>query len=197
MNIQKTSQAEKRVEQYSPLHITCSSGDLTVTTQLLDQGYNVNLLDSNGNGALHWAAKKGTLEIVELLVAKHGAQMNSQNIQGWSPLHFSIKYGNDPVSLYLLSQGCDPNILDMEGISPMHMACAVGNMNLVHTLFNHGAWLEIEDAEGDTPLHYAIRENQIDIIKWLLMKGADQNHPNVDLESPLDLVEVCDLINSN
>lgn len=190
MNIPTIPQTEK-VQQYSPLHITCSSGDLTVTSQLLEQGCNVNLLDANGNGALHWAAKKGALEIVELLVAKYGAQTSSQNINGWSPLHFSLKHGNDDVSLYLLSKGCDPNIRDMEGISPMHIACAVGNLNLVQALHHHGAWLEIEDSEGDTPLHYAIRENQMEVVKWLLMKGADQNHPNADLETPLDLVEVC------
>lgn len=175
---------------YSPLHYTCSCGDFNLAEQLLSQGYNANIVDINGNGALHWAAKSGNVDLVDLLVEKHGAKMNSQNNAGWSPLHFSLKFGNDAISLYFLSKGCDPNIQDLQGVSPLHIACAVGNLQILDVLYKHGAWLEIEDEEGDTPLHYAVRENHINVIQWLLQHGADQNHPNSDMETPLDLVEV-------
>jgi ankyrin repeat protein len=41
---------------------------------------------------LHWAARNGHTDVVELLVA-HKADVNAVNQRGWTPLHVALKNG--------------------------------------------------------------------------------------------------------
>jgi ankyrin repeat protein len=55
--------------------------DLAGLTAALNSGINVNSQDEQGCSALHFAADRGHLEVVRLLLAA-GAEMNMQVVQG-------------------------------------------------------------------------------------------------------------------
>jgi len=61
-------------------------GNIEAVKQHLDTGTNVNVKDGVGTTPLHYAAKEGHKEIVELLINK-GAHMNvKENLFGYTPL---------------------------------------------------------------------------------------------------------------
>lgn len=77
-----------------------------VSLFLTDPRTLVNMQDSRGNTALHYAAQKGHTEIVQLLLTKKQAiDINSQNEDGNTPLHLASLSGYREVIKVLLS--CD------------------------------------------------------------------------------------------
>lgn len=73
--------------------------------------------------ALHWAAMKGHVSLVKLLL-QEGFDVNAAASDGhfrWTPLHFAAPR-NDAVFKLLLENGANPNIRDRMGRSPLHCA---------------------------------------------------------------------------
>jgi ankyrin repeat protein len=59
------------------IHACAREGDLQGLSQLLDLGIPVDLKESHGRTPLIWAADRGQLSAVEILLAK-GAEINAQ-----------------------------------------------------------------------------------------------------------------------
>ena len=64
----------------SMLHAAASGGH-TRCIDILVKKVNIDLKDKRGDTALHWAASRGNMKIVEKLVTS-GANVNSKNLQG-------------------------------------------------------------------------------------------------------------------
>lgn len=43
--------------------------------------------------ALHWAARTGRIDIVELLLNCRGINVNAADAGGWTPLHYAVHAG--------------------------------------------------------------------------------------------------------
>ena len=71
---------------------------------LLSARCDVNAADYDKRNALHVAASEGALKVVELLVA-HGANVNSLDRWGGTPVRDAVKNGHDKLSRYLLDLG--------------------------------------------------------------------------------------------
>lgn len=90
---------------------------------LLDHGADVNQIQTDGSSALHNAARKGFIEIAELLL-KYGADPNLQeflvlNIQfGKTALHIAAENKNSAMFELLIEAGADLNMEDMAGNKP-------------------------------------------------------------------------------
>lgn len=69
------------------------------------------------NTYLHNAVEVEEIEIVKLLVER-GADVNSKNAKGMTPLYYSILLRNFEITKYLLSHGADPYIPTNEGKTP-------------------------------------------------------------------------------
>lgn len=95
------------------------------------------------------------LSTLKVLLAK-GAQVNSQNENGQSPLHLYLTRDvPTPVIELLLSKGADVTIKDNSGQTPLHHA--VSNVAATHAklLLDNKADPNSQDNEGRTPLHIA------------------------------------------
>lgn len=69
----------------SALHMARSAVDAKA---LLSRGANPNALDKSYRNALHWAAKRGSLEVVLVLVDV-GCDIDAQDASGNTPLHLA------------------------------------------------------------------------------------------------------------
>jgi ankyrin repeat protein len=83
---------------------------------------NINIPDSEGWTALHWACHEMTPEVVDLLLGRNDIDLNPRDVVNWkTPLAFACRIDNCrniPIIRSLLShRNTDPNILNINGDS--------------------------------------------------------------------------------
>ena len=86
-----------------------------VQEQLL-QGLPVHVVDRQGSGPLHLACQVGSKRMVKTLL-RWGCDVNAQNYQGNTALHYCFAYHFDPLAAYLISKGADDRKLNYFGLS--------------------------------------------------------------------------------
>jgi ankyrin repeat protein len=84
----------------------------------------------NGNVAIHLAASKGNLPLMNFLVSK-GANLNIQDMFGNTALHYATDKARKEMVLFLLNSGARINMQDYKGNSPLHLAAAHDDFEMV------------------------------------------------------------------
>jgi len=107
----------------------------------------------------------------------HGAQGNSYDGEGYTPLITAIRSGSVEGATYLIEHKADANLRDRSGWTPLMWATWGDNPMLVEMLIAHGAKLDATDNGGLTPLAIAAQNAKIKSTRVLLDAGADANAP--------------------
>lgn len=121
------------------------------------------------------AAIDGDLQAVKEYASK-GEKVNDVDKWGWTPLMWSVYYGNLPVTTWLLEHGADPKMKSREeygaylpGTTALILAAAYGRDDAVAALLAKNADPAVIDRRGKTALDYA-REHGFDKVVALLKK---------------------------
>lgn len=77
---------------FNALMIACSSGDVKLAREFLDEGQDVNHKSKDGATALMLAVTLEKPELVDLLIDR-GADVNTNDSRGYTPLMFAAYYG--------------------------------------------------------------------------------------------------------
>jgi ankyrin repeat protein len=126
------------------------------------------------------AAEIGDLNQVKLLL-QNGANVNSTDNRGRTPLYIASLGGKSNVASYLLDHGADPN----KGASwkgnqrPLHVAAMYDHVSIIQNLLRHGAKIDSCTSAGETPLHYAAWHGRSSAVKFLLEEGANPNAKDI------------------
>ena len=165
-------------------------GCLDIMCFLLDNGANGDARDKHGNTALHCAASEGHLETSRLLLER-GADINSQNDKGLTPLQQAsrgMQKGYRDIMCFLLDHGANGDARDKHGNTALHFAASEGHLETSRLLLERGADINSQNDEGLTPLQQASRGMQkgyLDIMHFWLDHGANwnsrDNHGNTAL----------------
>jgi len=151
----------------TPLHLVlegnCNCRDgVSIVRLLLALGrrcVDVDALDRSNETPLHLACKYGKFEIA-LLLLKHGARVDTRNIQYQTPLHqLSLSW-------------------------PWRFEEVV---RIATELKNRDADINARGKNHETPLHMAYRNYRLEIAQWLLQNGADKDAKNNKGETPSQL----------
>lgn len=136
----------------------------------------VNTTDARiDNGTLlHQAIAKKNLEYVDLLITL-GANFNTQNKSGWTPLYAATFYNHAEIADILIAAGADLNISDHVGETALHCATLDDSQDVALKLITAGANLNCQDKYGCTPLHRAAKNKKIEIVQMLITAGASIN----------------------
>jgi ankyrin repeat protein len=152
----------------------------------------VHLRDTRGETALFLAIEHGP-EFVSLLLDA-GADVNSQNQAGETPLHQAAEDYDGEVAQLLIDYGADVDASDHYGLTPLHAAAVHGAYEVVEVLVRNGAKLNCRDKRGYTPLHYAVfdfpmwwHNNYLKVTEILLRAGADPTVRTNTQETVLEL----------
>lgn len=102
--------------------VACKIGDIDAVRKLanvVDQ----TLVDNNGACCLHYAARGGSLAVVEYLVKARDFSVLARTKTGATALHDAAAKGNTAVVKWLIEDGgVDVNILDGAGVTALHLA---------------------------------------------------------------------------
>jgi len=140
--------------------------------RLLNEGLTV--VNDYGQTAIHEAASKGMIEIVEQYL-NSGVNVDVLTDCLSTPLHLAAANGHCEVAAYLLSVGASVHIADSSGSTPLHSATMYGYSAMAQLLLAWGANVNARDKQDMTPLHWAARMSQEGIALALLTAGADLN----------------------
>ncbi|MGK5593991.1 MAG: ankyrin repeat domain-containing protein [Parachlamydiaceae bacterium] len=139
---------------------------------LLSRGASIYHTDRFGTTMLHFAAKFGSLKVLEALIKVLGLELKDN--RGQTPLFYAVSQTEN--FRFLLEKGANTrlNPETRYGATILHIAARDGSPEVLNMLLNTGSDLESEDEDEETPLFYAI--NKLENFKFLLNKGADIHH---------------------
>lgn len=130
----------------------CRDGNaLQVRVWLDDTEHDMNQGDDHGFSPLHWAAKEGRANVVEMLIYR-GARVNALNMGDDTALHLAAAHGHRDIVHMLLRHNAIINAVNEHGNTPLHYACFWGYQAIAEDLMNNGAVLSIANRFGEIPL---------------------------------------------
>lgn len=121
-----------------------------------------------GMPLIHCAVFYRHLESIHYLVAM-GANLNTQDNSGNTPLHLAVNQLNIEMVQYLLECQASPDIPNALGQTPLHLAVKKNSQPLVSQFLQFHASVNLTDKEGQTPIFYAMN---LEIFKQLLAANA-------------------------
>jgi ankyrin repeat protein len=183
-------------------------GHESVVRTLLERGADPNIRDEGDNAfPLHFAAERGDLSIVKLLIA-HGADpigsgtTHELDVLGWAvcfdyamrldvahyllahgathTLVSAVAMGDAAIVRALAASGADVNQrMDRtnQRRTPLHLAVVKKQMAALAALIDSGANLNLTDAVGLTPLDQAALDGEDHLTRLLLEAGATITMP--------------------
>ncbi len=146
---------------------------------------------SEYNDEIIKAARAGNTVQLDLLIAA-GADVNTADNDGWSPLHYAAHLGHSEcVKLLLAAPGIDVNKANMYGETPLYRAALNGRSECVKLLLAApGIDINKANKNGWTPLWWAAWNGHSECVKLLLAApGIDVNKANKDGWTPLNAAE--------
>ncbi|KAK2113811.1 Ankyrin repeat domain-containing protein 66 [Saguinus oedipus] len=130
-----------KMSDMTKLHQAVAAGDHSLVKRILKKGLcdpNYKDVDWNDRTPLHWAASKGQMEMIRLLI-EYGARTCLVTSVGWTPAHFAAESGHLNVlkALHALHAAIDAP--DFFGDTPKRIAQIYGQKACVAFLENGSA----------------------------------------------------------
>ena len=170
---------------------------------LLDHGADPNLVwAQSGDAALHIAAQRWDVQMVELLVS-HGADIHQRRSDGRTAFAVAALHGNQEIAAWLLRHGAKdelsvlerfvsactsgdrpravsmldnhPNLraeLRLEHHLMMHVPAERGDTKVIETMLACGFDPNVKDPDGVTALHRAAMAGRVEAVRALLSHEA-------------------------
>ncbi|NDD55013.1 ankyrin repeat domain-containing protein [bacterium] len=104
---------------WNPLQTAAANGNITTLRRLIQEGGNIEMLDSYDNTLLHLAAAKGHLKAVALLLGQKNILKNLDAVDkgGWTPLHKAVFNGHLEIAQLLVTCGANKTIKTGDGMT--------------------------------------------------------------------------------
>jgi len=116
---------------YNPVIWAIMYNKIDVLKVMSNYFISLNLRDDNNLIPLHWACKLNNFAALKILLNFY--DINTKDIFGNTPLHYSVINQNLIITNYLLSKGASPYITNISNLSPIDLS--KGNGKILH-LFN-------------------------------------------------------------
>ena len=132
---------------------------------LVDNKARVDAADYTGGAtAMMLAARNGSLEAVEVLIAA-GASMGVATPTGTTTLMQAVANGSLPVVAAILRAGAELDARDKTGATAVSISATMGFTDVARLLANAGAALDIADQQGSSPLLVAAAGGHLDTVR--------------------------------
>lgn len=123
----------------------------------------------------------------KLLGAAKRVNVNIQDADGMSPLHFAALSGNKELISILLEAQAAVDIKDNKGMRPLHYAAWQGKTEPMKMLLKSGSSVNGPSEEGQLPLHLSSQHGHYDGTEMLLQHQSNPCISDAAGKTPLDL----------
>jgi ankyrin repeat protein len=147
------------------------AGDVKRARQILSNGADANIRDSDDATAMMLAAHTGNLPMVLALI-EAGAEINTCDERGWTALMKSaynaeLNRGFADVAQALIDAGANIEAPISYGVRPLMLAAGYGETAVVETLLKAGADVMARNDGGLTALMMVKQKHYVDVINML------------------------------
>lgn len=191
---------------YTPFHDAVSTGSLALVKLLLENSnekekvINSVYRDEGFSGCapLHLAInnyiecfsqknnQSDALEIIKYLLSYPDLDINIQDFQGETPLHYAVKYIKDDeltlINALLTIKDINPFIKDYSGKTPFDYAKEGSRNKILQALIDNKY-----GSDQDSLLHLAADNGDSETVRYLIKKDIDTNLRNISYHTPLHL----------
>jgi hypothetical protein len=170
--------------------------DVVGLARLLEQGYDVDSVDTSGDSLLIVASREGASGAVKLLLARR-AKPDYRNKAGDTALLVAALRGHLPAVRLLAEAGAT---LQPPGWTALHYAAFGGHVEVCRYLLGRHVDIDARSPNGTTPLMMAARQGHLEAVRLLLWEVADPEAKNEAGLTALALarrggfVEIADLL---
>jgi hypothetical protein len=119
------------------------------------------------------AATEGNVEKAKSLITK-GADVNTQNSLGWTPIHTAIWNSRQNIVELLIENKADINKVNGKNETPLYFAAEKGQIRTVEILITNGADINIVSDEKKNALTIAREKGYNGIAELLVKHGATE-----------------------
>jgi ankyrin repeat protein len=161
----------------TPLLDALGKKHVEVAMCLLDEGANPTKADEDGDAALHLAARKGCLAVVERIIEIDAVDINARGAKGFTPLMQASASGHITVAKCLLDKGAEVTTADENGDAALHLAARKGYLAIVTRIIRiKEVDINAHGAMGYTPLMQAAAGGHVAVVQFLL------SEPDIELD---------------
>lgn len=146
------------------------SGDIENIKQLTSKDFDIERKFGNDQTLFHIAMVNSKLEVAKFLLKERGANINTKDEEGYTPLHCSVNEEDPKCSLFLIENGADINIKNNHGGTPLFEAVKWGNFEAVKALVGYGA--VIDDSVKKAPKTVLNEDHYQEIVYFLENREA-------------------------
>jgi ankyrin repeat protein len=135
----------------------------------------IDIKDSLGNTALHYAVILNNLDIVKILIS-FGADPLIINNENDNVLQIGIKYNRNDILEYLIENQISLNFVSSTGESFLQIAISFQNNYIINLILKRNCSVNNQEKEyGISALHQTLIQNNIKLSKELIKIGANIN----------------------
>ena len=162
------------MEETINIFAACMNGSVEVVQQLIANGVDVNEPRfSTQCTPLHLASISGKRRVVKLLL-RNGANVDAEDTDGRTALHYSVVRANVGTTKDLLKFKANVNAQATDLKTPLALAAYKGCSEIVRMLIEYNADPDSFDAHGRRALHDAVFAEHKECVDILIRAGASQ-----------------------
>ena len=151
---------------------------------------NINDTKNNLNIELLIYSKKGYKEKVLEIIGQKSVDINYQNENGWTALHYACDEGNLKIVEILIKAHCDINIKNNDKKIPLHYSVTRGYFDITKLLVDNGGDLNCLDNENNNLIHICSMYGYDELLTFLLNKNSELiYHKNIFGNMPIQLAK--------
>lgn len=130
--------------------------------------------NAHAAGTIFEAARDGTPQEVEKMLAADKNLINARTELGSTPLHIAATNSNPEMAKLLVARGANVNAKDNNDTTPLHIAAYTGRKALVEFFLSKGADAYAKDFKSETPrdkAHHSLNHEIKGILTMWMLKN--------------------------
>ena len=144
----------------------------TLENMLTPGVFELKDVDPSGS-LLNYACQCRYKDVLTILL-KYNSPITCNRSTGLTPLHTSVKLGDNPMTAILISHGVTLETQSLfEHKTALHFAVREKNIGIIRMLLDQNAHVNAQDIYGSAAIHYAAQSGEESIVMLLLEHQAD------------------------